>query len=321
MTTAWRTSLARKYADEIDSLERALKDCPDALWGESIWEVKKDEPWVWPINRGMGEGLPDDERIRIHSAFWNVAYHTLFFLDLYLSGGDSSYEPPQPFREEDHQGNSLPVRMYTRDELLSYVEYNKQKARRVLEPLTDEQAERPVSRRRGEPFADLLLHNLLHAREHTTQINLFLSLRGVSRSNTGQTGSDAARLLRDAVHGATDEEIAAFAASLGGYPGLLSLVFQGLAARIQPREDAAAAFSFEGVGAWTLRVADGKASSSTGKDDASATVLMTAPDFLRAVTGERPPDKLAKSVEGDASVVGRLLSQLPDGHPLRRLSV
>jgi hypothetical protein len=306
------------YAAEIDSLERALKDCPDDLWEESLWEVKKEEPWVWPINRGMGEGLPDSQRLQIHSALWNVAYHTLFFLDLYLSDGTSPYEPPAPFREDDHQGNALPARMYTRSELLSYVDYNRTRARSILENLTDEQAARPVRRR--PTFADLLLHNLLHAREHRVQMDLLLSLKGVTRTAATQTGPDAARVLRDAVHGATDEQIGAFAASLGGYPGLLDLVFQGLAARTQPREDAAAAFSFEGIGEWTLRVANGKASSSKGAKDATATVRMTAPDFLRMVTGEVPPDSSNKSVDGDPTALERLLGQLPEGHPLRHKS-
>jgi hypothetical protein len=316
LTAVWRASLARKCAEEIDSLERALKDCPDDLWEESVWEVKKEDPWVWPINRGMGEGLPDDQRLQIQSALWNVAYHTLFFLDLYLWDGTSQYEPPAPFREDDHQGNALPARMYTRSELLSYVDHNRNKARSVLESLTDEQAERPV--RRGQPFGDLLLHNLLHAREHATQINLFLSHRGVARSSAGQTGPDAARMLRDAVRGATDEGIAAFAASLGGYPGLLNLVFQGLAARVEPREDVGVAFSLEGIGEWTLRVTNGKASSSAGAQEAPATVRMTAPDFLRLVTGDAPFDKLKRSIDGDPAAVERLFAQMPDGHPFRR---
>lgn len=319
MTTAWRTSLARKYAEEIDSLERALKDCPDDLWERSIWEVKREDPWVWPIKRGMGDGLPDNQRMQIHSALWNVAYHTLFFLDFYLSGGISPYEPPAPFRLDDHGGNALPVRMYTRSELLSYLDHSRETARSTLETLTDEQAERPV--RRGQPFADLLLHNLLHVREHVAQINLFLSLRGVARTDAAQTGPDGARVLRDAIRGATDEGIAAFAASVGGYPALLNLVFQGLAARIQPREDVAAGFSFDGVGDWTLRVANGKASSSTGPQDAPTTVRMTAPDFLRLVTGEVPADQLTRSVDGDPAALERLFAQMPDGHPLRRKSV
>ncbi len=317
MTTLWGGSLGRKYEESVAALERALKDCPDDLWEKSVWEVKRDEPWVWPIEHGMGEDLSDDQRLQLHSAFWNVAYHALFFLDLYLWDGVPPYEIPPPFREDDHQGNALPVRMYTRAELLDYLDHGRKKARTTLPALTDEQAQRPT--RRGEPRAELLLHNLLHVREHTAQLNLFLSLRGVARANP-QTGSEGAKVLRDAVRGATDDKIAQFAASVGGYPSLMTLVFQGLAGRVEPSDDAAVGFSFEGVGDWTLRVANGKASWAAGADGVQATLRMTAPDFLRMVTGDAPVEKLQRSVGGEPAALDRLFAQMPDGHPLRRRS-
>jgi hypothetical protein len=178
MSTVWRTSLAKKYEDAIDLLEPTLRECPDRLLGASVWEVKLTERHVWPIKQGVGAELTNNERLQLHSAFWIVAYHALLAVDDYLGGGLGDHTPPQPFRADKHQhsmGHSLPHRVYTREELLDYLAFCRLKAESMLADLTDEQAESPA--RGGKPFADLLLHNLLHLNEHVAQFNLFLNQR------------------------------------------------------------------------------------------------------------------------------------------------
>lgn len=176
MTYMWGKSLGEIYADGIDALETALRACPDDLWGASMWEVKLTDRHVWPIVRGIGAELPDAERLQLHSAFWFIAYHAIFFLDHYLGGGLGEPTPPQPFRAADHQPHALPHRVYTRDELLSYVDHCRRKAESVLGALTEEEAQRPA--RIGRPFADLLIRNAVQLHEHTGQFNLFLNTRG-----------------------------------------------------------------------------------------------------------------------------------------------
>ena len=75
-------------------LENAIKDCPEKVWGKVI-------------------GLKE---------FWYIAFHTLFFLDLYLSASDKGFRPPAPFTldEMDERG-LLPDRVYTKEELLTPV--------------------------------------------------------------------------------------------------------------------------------------------------------------------------------------------------------
>ena len=120
----------------------------------------------------LGAELPDRRRLQLHSAFCNVAFHVLFFFDHYLDGGTAAPVPPQPFEGEQQRPHTLPLRVYTRDDLLGYLTYCRQKADTVLSGLNDDAFERPA--RIGRPFGDLLLNNLLQLTDHTAQLNLFL---------------------------------------------------------------------------------------------------------------------------------------------------
>ena len=50
--------------------------CPDELWRVRLW---------------------DDAELPGAAEFWYIAYHTLFWLDLYLSGAVEGFAPPAPF--------------------------------------------------------------------------------------------------------------------------------------------------------------------------------------------------------------------------------
>ncbi len=175
------------YDDALDSLEVVLRDCPDEKWTTSVWQVRLGDRHVWPIVRGMGAQLPDAERLQLHSAFCNVAYHVIFFLDHYLDGGTSRPNPPEPFRADEQEPHVLPERVYTREELLAYLAFAREKATRVLAGLNDERLEAPA--RIGRPFGDLLIHNLLQVNGHLAQLQLFLN-REAAWTDPRSTTSD-----------------------------------------------------------------------------------------------------------------------------------
>jgi hypothetical protein len=179
MDATWRTSLLRQYGRAIDVLESAMRDCPEELWGESIWEVKPHHPGVWPVDAGGGgRGVAhvDDGSIQVFSAFWYVAYHALFFLDFHLSGGEEEgFAPPAPFMADEHAAGVLPQRVYTRAELQNYLAHNRLKCQATIEALTADEARRPTPP--GMPFAELLLSNMRHVQEHGAQLNMFLGQR------------------------------------------------------------------------------------------------------------------------------------------------
>ena len=126
-------------------LENAIRACPDALW--------------------------------TGSRFWYISYHTLFFLDLYLSESAENFTPPAPFTfsELDPSG-VFPDRPYTKDELLAYLDHSRKKCRAAIEALIEEKARE--RRQYGSielSFAERLLYTMRHVQHHAGQLNFILS--------------------------------------------------------------------------------------------------------------------------------------------------
>jgi len=155
MDATWRTILWQQFGATIDMLENAVRACPDDLWRVRLW---------------------DDAELPESAAFWYVVYHTLFWLDLYLSGAVEGFVPPAPFTlDELDPAGVLPESPYTRDELLAYLDHGRNKCRAAIQALTDERAHQSCRFRWGElPFVELLLYNMRHVQEHTAQLNLIL---------------------------------------------------------------------------------------------------------------------------------------------------
>jgi len=178
MEPAWKTIIWKQFSASIDMLDNALKNCPDELWSARLWEGD-------PIKNGLSE-------------FWYVAYHTLFWLDLYLSGTLEGFLPPEPFTlSEIDPAGRLPDRIYSREELRAYLEHCREKARATLETLTDENATRLCAFPWLQlSFAELLLDNMRHVQEHGAQLNMLIGQqtgresRWVAKSKNVQSKSD-----------------------------------------------------------------------------------------------------------------------------------
>lgn len=150
--------LWRQYSIAIDSLRDALRDCPDELWEKNLWE---DEPDQW-----VAAGF---------SSFWYLGYHTIFWLDLYLTGAEEGFAPPAPFDLVEMVSDEVLPRTYTRAELLGYLEQCRQKYQETIGALSTEQAYRLCEFPWGEvPFGELLLYTLRHVQEHAGQLHMFL---------------------------------------------------------------------------------------------------------------------------------------------------
>jgi hypothetical protein len=162
MDKLWRTALWQQFGATIDMLENALLACPDTHWNGRLWGGHSDQP------------LPPG-----YASFWYVTYHTLFWLDLYLTGSWEGFAPPAPFTlaELDPAG-ILPERPYTRDELHTYLVHLRQKCQTTIAGLSDEKAHQQVDYpwTRGKPvsYLELQLYNMRHVQEHAAQLSLFL---------------------------------------------------------------------------------------------------------------------------------------------------
>ncbi len=170
-----KEGLWQQFGAAIDHLADTIAACPDEQWRASLWQTPDREPEF--------------------AQFWYIAYHTLFWLDLYLTGAEEGFMPPPPFTliEQDPRG-LLPERVYTRAELQSYLRYCRQQCRATIESLTEETAQRRCRFGWGEcSFLELMLYNMRHVYGHTAQLEMLLGQEvGPQRGWVARARSSAA---------------------------------------------------------------------------------------------------------------------------------
>jgi DinB superfamily len=144
-----KKTLWHQFGATIDMLENAIKACPPDLWDNA-------------------------------HKYWYTAYHTLFFMDYYLSADPSHFSPPPPFTlsEMDPSG-ILPDRTYTQEELLTYLGHCRTKCHDLIAGLTPElAAKRWINSYRNYDITEILLYNMRHVQHHTAQLNMLLRQQG-----------------------------------------------------------------------------------------------------------------------------------------------
>ena len=147
MIDFWRSAVRQQFHAAIDMLANAIKACPDSVWS------------------AQGRG-----------AFWYLAFHVLFFLDLYLSAEDESrFRPPPPFGVTELEDDMVPERTYGKDELLGYVEHCRKKLDAVMAGMTEAWVASPGPfDYRAMGNGELLLYNMRHVQHHAAQLNMRL---------------------------------------------------------------------------------------------------------------------------------------------------
>lgn len=164
-----RTALWSQFGAAIDMLEHALLACPPSLWRTRLWNTP-----------------PPSEFPPSFSEFWSVTFHTLVWLDVYLSGAPKEeFVPPAPFAQgEVDSAAARPEQPFTREELSTYLTMVREKSQMRLLHLTNEQACQTVSYPWAEgkavSFFELQLYNLRHVQEHVAHLSLFLGQHGIS---------------------------------------------------------------------------------------------------------------------------------------------
>jgi hypothetical protein len=148
MDDALRATLWNQFGAAIDMLENAMVACPERLWSD---RSRRPE-------------------------YWYVVFHTLFFLDFYLSEAPDDFRPPHPFTlDELDPAGVLPERVYAKRELQAYLEHGREKCRAKIATLTEEDARRRFRFGSLEgSVLESLLYNLRHVQHHAAQLNLIL---------------------------------------------------------------------------------------------------------------------------------------------------
>lgn len=167
MSDVLAVSIAGNFESALRLMQAALTDCPDGLWETDLWP---NEATMRRLPQGGLHG----------SATWFLGYHALTCLDYDLGGDFQPWVPPAPF---DENTNAFPNRVFTRTELLGYLDWCRDRARRSCEALTDDVALRPLPRTHryaGTAYGQIVTGIPLHVVEHASQIRQFLTGSGVN---------------------------------------------------------------------------------------------------------------------------------------------
>lgn len=145
MNQTIKDSLWNQFGAGIDMLANAIKFCPDELWDSNL-------------------------------SFSGNAYHTLFFLDYYLTLDPVGFGPRPPFTHSEFEddGPKLP---FSKIDILNYLEFNRNKCHDLIMSLTDDMSEsRWINESKTMDFTvfELLLYNMRHVQHHAAQLNMIL---------------------------------------------------------------------------------------------------------------------------------------------------
>ena len=145
-------AIQQQFGAAIDALDGTVRAFPDAAWTTG-------ERWHQP---------------------WYLTFHTLFWLDLYLSESATDYVPPAPFTCSELEPDVFPERPYTKQELLAWLQPCREAlAARLSSISNDEGAHRRCRLPWGEMgAAELLLYNLRHVQHHAAQLNMLIRQKG-----------------------------------------------------------------------------------------------------------------------------------------------
>ncbi|TDO83956.1 hypothetical protein EV143_101399 [Flavobacterium chryseum] len=136
--------LWKQFGAAIDMLESSILVCP-----ESFWDKKE---------------------------FWYSVYHTVFWLDYYSSTEPDAFSPPEPFTlSEFDQNGILPERLYSKEELLEYLEFARKKSFFLIDGLNEETSkERFISKKKNYNRIEMIIYSMRHVQHHVGQLNLLL---------------------------------------------------------------------------------------------------------------------------------------------------
>ncbi len=156
--------IASQLLASLAMMNDCVQKCPADLWNNS-------------------------EKVIAKYPFWLVAYHTLCFVDLYLSPGEAVYQPrpdlhPRGWQEFDDE---YPSRTFTQPELLAYIQICREKIATVLGDGPDSETETSLLgpsgfSRLAFTRIELHLYNLRHLQHHTGQLTAFLRRFSVETS-------------------------------------------------------------------------------------------------------------------------------------------
>lgn len=145
MENILKSIIWNQFGASIDMLENAIQTCPEDLWYND-------------------------------NKFWYNAFHTLFFLDYYLTLDTANFAPPAPFTLSEFEEDVIP-NPYSKRELLTYLQFCREKCRKLISSLPEDSSQiiwSNQSKIMVYPITEILLYNMRHVQHHAAQLNLLL---------------------------------------------------------------------------------------------------------------------------------------------------
>jgi len=132
--------------------------------------------------------MQPDDRWHADKLFFYNAYHCVVMLDCYLTIPPKDFAAQLPFKFASPEeippgviGDMVPLRIYEKHELLSYLQYAKEKCRLLISKLTEKsiENERYVEEIDADdamnyPIIEILFYNMRHVQHHAAQLNMLL---------------------------------------------------------------------------------------------------------------------------------------------------
>lgn len=153
MLTTYKDLATNQLEAALRTLHACIEQCPDELWNAPVAKY----------------------------AFCQVAYHTLFFTDFYLSESIDEFKQQQFHRAHaelfgDYEElTGEPDTLYEKRDLLDYAKFCRDKAVEVVAGETEESLRGPSGfERRRCTRAELHLYNMRHIQHHAAQLILRL---------------------------------------------------------------------------------------------------------------------------------------------------
>lgn len=141
--------ICSQYLAALGMLQAAIRQCPDVLWDDATDKSK----------------------------FWHVAYHALFYTQLYLQETEKDFVPWAKYRKEYHfmgplpwPPHRLPVigEPYSKADILEYVAFCQQKVKERL-PQTDLAAPSGFDWLPFNKF-ELQIYTIRHLQQHAGEL-------------------------------------------------------------------------------------------------------------------------------------------------------
>ncbi len=147
--------------------------------------------------------LCTDELLKDNQKLFYIIFHTLIFLDYYLTIPPKDFVPYLPFSEvpkdeipEAAIDDLIPDRFFTKRELMGYLQSSREKCKNLISRLEAEQSlrftEELETGAMDYSLVEILLYNMRHVQHHTAQINLLL--RKEINNTSGWVGRTAENL-------------------------------------------------------------------------------------------------------------------------------